>query len=230
MRTFTFGQLKQRSRERADMVNSQFISNSELESLVNESATELYDLLVTTLGADYYVEELAFPLVANQDTYPLPNDFYKMAGVDLISGSGKPLTVKPFMFQERNRYNNSLIYDASTDGVLRLRYRIVGNNIRFIPDVRANYSVSLWYHPACPVMTNDVDTFDGINGYEELVILLTAMKMLQKEESDTSALERRYQYLVERIQSSAANRDAGFPEKVQDTRRDFLDSEFSGDL
>lgn len=212
------------------MVNSQFISNSELESLVNESATELYDLLVTTLGADYYVTEVAFPLIAGQDTYPLPNDFYKMAGVDLVSGSGKPLTVKPFMFQERNRYNNSLIYDASTDGILQLRYRIIANTIKFIPDVTANYSVSLWYHPACPIMDSDSDVFDGVNGYEEMIILLTAMKMLEKEESDTSALQVRYQYLLKRIQDSAGNRDAGMPERVQDTRRDFFDSEFSGDL
>lgn len=230
MRTFTFGELKTRSRERADMVNSQFISNSELESLVNESMTELYDMLVTTLGADYYVKDVGFPLVAGQDTYSLPADFYKMAGVDLVSGNGKPLTVKPFQFQERNRFNNALIYDSSTDGVLRLRYRIIGNTIKFIPDVRANYSVTLWYHPVCEKLTSDTATFDGVNGYEEIVIVLTAMKMLQKEESDTTALERRYQYLIKRIQDSAANRDAGFPERVQDVRRDDYDSEFFGDL
>lgn len=230
MRTFTFGELKTRSRERADMVNSQFISNSELESLVNESMTELYDMLVTTLGADYYVTDVNFPLVAGQDTYSLPADFYKMAGVDLISGNGKPLTVKPFQFQERNRFNNALIYDASTDGILRMRYRIIGNTIKFIPNVRTNYSVTLWYHPACEKLSSDSATFDGVNGYEELVIILTAMKMLQKEESDTTALERRYQYLTQRIKDSAANRDAGFPERVSDVRRDDYDSEFFGDL
>lgn len=230
MRTSTFGELKLRSRERADMVNSQFISNSELETLVNESMTELYDLLVTTLGADYYVKDISFPLVAGQDTYALPFDFYKMAGVDLASGSGKPLTVRPFSFQERNRFNNSLIYDASTDGILRMRYRIIGDSIKFIPSIQAGYNVTLWYHPACEKLTSDLATFDGVNGYEEIVIVLTAMKMLQKEESDTSALERRYQYLTKRIQDSAANRDAGFPERVSDVRRDAYDMDSFGDL
>jgi len=230
MRTFTFAQLKQRSREKADMVNSQFVDNLELENLVNESLTDLYDILVTTLGADYYVKDESFPTISGQSEYLLPSDFYKMAGVDLGSGSGKPLTVKPFMFQERNRYNNALIYDASTDGVLRARYRIIGENIKFVPDVLPSGTITLWYHPACPILSSDTDTFDGINGYEEMVILLTAIKMLQKEESDTVALERRYEALKQRVVESAANRDSGFPEQVQDTRRDTWGDNYFGDL
>ena len=230
MRTLTFGELKTRSRERADMVNSQFISNTELEGLVNESMTELYDMLVTTLGADYYVTDTSFQLVSGQSVYSLPIDFYKMAGVDLASGSGKAVSLRPFQFQERNRFNNALIYDSSTNGFTNLRYRIIGNDIKFIPEVSSNQTVTLWYHPACEVLTNDLDTFNGVNGYEELVIVLTAIKMLSKEESDTSSLERRYQYLIKRIQDSAANRDAGSPERVQDVSRGGFDSDYCGDL
>jgi hypothetical protein len=224
MRSVTFAQLKQRTRERADMVNSQFVDDTELAAYINESVTDLHDLLITTYGPDYYLENYTFSLVNNQDTYPLPLDFYKLEGVDYKEGTDKYLTLKPFQFQERNRFNNSLIYDYSTDGMIRAKYRLIGNNIKFIPMPSGNAEIKIWYHPCATVFSADGDVFDGINGYEELVIVSAAIKMLAKEESDTSALTQRYLFLIEKIKDSAPNRDSGYPEKVADVRRNDLGS------
>jgi len=54
-------------------------------------------------------------------------------------------------------------------------------------------------------------TFDGINGYEELVILTAAIKCLVKQEADVSALMQQKAEYYARIDAAAANRSAGDP-------------------
>ena len=76
-------QLRVACRQRADMVNSTFITDAELNSYINASYFELYDLLVQKYGNDYYVQEYYFNLVGNQSRYDLPEDFFKLLGVDL---------------------------------------------------------------------------------------------------------------------------------------------------
>lgn len=215
MRKTTLGVLKQKSRQRADMENSQFISDSELVGLINDSITELYDILITTFE-DYYLKDEIISVVHGQDEYALPDDFYKLAGVDLRITDSEFLTLKPFQFTERNTYNNSVIYASSQDANVRSRYRLIGDVIKFIPAPSAGKDIKLWYHPSFVDLVDDADEFNGINGYEELVILDVAMKMLQKEESDTTALERRYARTWERVTSTAHNRDAGESMRVGD--------------
>lgn len=63
---------------------------------------------------------------------------------------------------------------------------------------------------------------DGINGWEEYIVVDCAAKALEKEESDPSAMFARKAALIQRIQSAAANRDAGEPARVVDvSRNDF---------
>ena len=46
MSTYTFADFKLGARERADMVNSSFISTTEENRIINESVRKLYDLLI----------------------------------------------------------------------------------------------------------------------------------------------------------------------------------------
>ena len=54
-------------------------------------------------------------------------------------------------------------------------------------------------------------TFDGISGYEDLVVLDAAIKCMVKEESDPSALMAQRTEWMDRINEAAANRNAGDP-------------------
>lgn len=58
------------------------------------------------------------------------------------------------------------------------------------------------------------NVLDGVNGWEEYVIIATAIRILQKEESDTSLLERRLGAMKARIEGEAMNRDFGMPAHV----------------
>ena len=53
--TMTLLNLRTAVRQRSDMVNDQFISDSELTSYINQSYFELYDILVQKYGDNYYV-------------------------------------------------------------------------------------------------------------------------------------------------------------------------------
>lgn len=56
-----------------------------------------------------------------------------------------------------------------------------------------------------------VTTFDGISGYEELVVLIAAIKCLVKQEADVSALMAEKDAFYARIDQAASNRSGGDP-------------------
>jgi hypothetical protein len=221
-------ELRETAKLHADMANSQFITNSEWDGYINQSAYELYDMLITTFD-DYAI---AAPLTVNTNgstsSYPLPNGtnynaappFYKLVGVDLFLNAYTNgwVTVQKFNFIDRNKYiypnSNSTIY-----GVANLSYRIMGNNIEFIPIPIGNQQFRVWYVPRMPSLIQDTDiTTIGVSGWLEYVIIRAAILALNKEESDTSLLASALVALKQRIEASAQNRDAGRPDTISDTR------------
>ena len=76
----------------------------------------------------------------------------------------------------------------------------------------------MWYIPRCPELVADDDEFNGISGWEEYVIVDVAIKMLQKEESDTSVLAAQKANLKKRIEQMSSDRDTGIAETITDVR------------
>lgn len=231
-------QLRTMSRQRADRVNSPFITDSELNVYINQSYFELYDMLVT-LYEDYYmaVPALLQTTGASVQQYPLPDGitpfveyltgnsfipkpFYKLLGVDcgLANNTNAWVSLHKFDFISRNRY----VFPNVTStylGVFNLRYRIVGNTIFFIPTPSAGQFMRLWYVPRLVQLLQDTDLCDGVSGWTEYIIIDAAIKILQKEEADVSVLAAQKMAMIDRIQSSAMNRDAGAPDTITDNRR-----------
>jgi len=234
----SLGQLILAAQQRADRVNSQFVTHSEWKVYVRQAMFELYDLLVTTYE-DYF---LATPLQFTADgvtfQYALPNGinsyyngitlqpgyiappFYKIMGVDLAlnNANNSYVTINKFNFIDRNRFvypnTSSTIY-----GVFNLQYRVLGNNIEFIPTPSAGQGIRIWYIPRMTELLADTDTTNfGISGWQEYVIVRAAKYALDKEESDTTKLTEEIAFLKQRIEETAANRDAGQPDRISDTR------------
>ena len=208
------------ARQRSDMVNSQFVTDAEFNGYVNASAYELLDLLEQKYGTNYqFGLPYQFGTDGQTDQYPLPPDFYKLMGVDLLLGSTPQysLTIQPFQFSERNRWawpNMQALY-----GLVNLRYRMVGNMLWLIPRAAAGQVIRLWYVPRMVPMVQDTDVlWQAISGWEEYVIVDAATKALVKEESDPSALMAQKSALVMRIEAAAEARDEGRPPVVSDTR------------
>lgn len=215
----TLVQLRTEARQRADMENSNFITDSELNSYINNSVSELHDILIQAYESDYFIKSSTFQTTDNQDTYALStviadNDFYKLRGVDAKLNNQEWFTLQPFQFNERNKRQNFGAWKYL--GISNVRYRLVGSNITFTPTPDSNIECRIWYIPVAATLTNDTDELEDLNNFSEYVIVDTAIKMLQKEESDTTVLERQKAALKRRIEEAANNRDAGTGDAISD--------------
>lgn len=223
----SLGEIRLRAQQRADRVNSSFVTLTEWNYYINQSYFELYDLLITVYEDYYIAPRLTFTTDGSSSLYALPNGsnyskapaFYKLYGVDLglSNNTNAFVTLKKFDFISRNRY----VYPQLTSsflGVFNMQYRVIGSNIDFIPVPSANQTIGLWYFPRLNVLLSDSDVMDGISGWSEYVIVDAAIKALRKEESDTSELQGEKQMLKQRIEESAMNRDAGQGDTISATR------------
>lgn len=173
------------------MENSGFVSDQELLDMISEAYAELYDLIVAAFQ-NYYITEGTLTLVAGTSSYALPADFYKMVSVDFQTGAGQYDTIFPYNELERN----STLSTSANIPAGTVRYR---------------------YIAAPTIFTDDEEEIDGVAGWESLLITDVAIMMLDKEESDTSALERRRMREERRIQQMAQNRDVTNPGRITDT-------------
>lgn len=237
----SLAQIRLSAQQRADRVNSQFVTQSEWRTYINQAMFELYDLLVTSLQDMYVATPISFVSNGNQYIYDLPNGsntftnaltnqtftprpFYKLLGVDLAlqTANNAFVTINKFNFSDRNRFvypnTASTIY-----GVFNLQYRLVGNSkIEFIPTPSASQVIRIWYVPRLIELLADTDTTDvGISGWLEYVIVRAAKYALDKEEADTSKLDAQILFLKQRIEDTAGNRDVNQPDSISDLRKNY---------
>ena len=211
----TLGELKTQARQRSDMENSEFVSDSELTSYVNASLAELHDLLIAAYNEDYVMELYSFAGDGSSLTYALPADFYKLRGVDVRRGpNANWATVKRFNFNRRNEQQNAYAWNLLN--LPYMEYRLVGSNIRFNRTPDAQLEFRIFYYPRATKLVQDTDSYDDVNQFAEYVVVDAAIKMMQKEESDVSVLLAQKAALGERIRGMAAGRDANEPASVTD--------------
>jgi len=318
-------------RQRANMEDSQFVTDDELNAYINLSHQELYGLLVQKYGADYFCSSTTFTTDGTNDNFALPSDFFKCLGVDVRLSSGRYVTLKEFAFADRNRFSGQQGNGAMLGVGPDLRYRIRGDRLWVTPLPASGQTLRMFYAPRLTTTTdettitlsgvqvghtitfsnygpvtivasgasggyqinigaNDVETaenigiwmvslltatsgdafnlrfpgrsligdvsypsgvdyltvtalsgytpvlsgsssftfsptdmnIDGVNGWEEYIVVDAAIKCLQKEESDCSVLLAQKAAIVARIESEASNRDAGMPSTVSDTSTENL--------
>lgn len=220
----TLAQVRLASQQRANLENSQVLTDSEWNFNINLSLKELYDLVLQKYGDDYYSTSVSFSTDGSTYLYPLPNGtlyssaspFYKFLGLDLFLSNTQDsaVTIRNFSFQDRNRY--AVPNFQSFYGITNLRYRLNGNNLWLTPIPASGQTLKLWYVPRLADLVSDTDTTDGIGGWTEYVIIDAAIKAVIKQELDPSSLTYQKEAMIRRIESVAENRDAGNPMRVTD--------------
>lgn len=288
MRLVSIDQLVTRARRAADMENSSFVTEEEAIDRVNTAIAELYDLLIAAYGADYTYLTVTDSFTINLAEYPLPADFYKLAGVDIETNRSSSEFIAARRANEEHR--NMVNRGAST----YLRYFLRGLDLVFTPQPKNTRQFRIRYHPVAPVLIKtevlaaaitpatdqialtdhglsknhpvrfttagtlpaglvanrtyfvivvDQDTiqvaaardgaavditdagtaphtilsmFDGINGWEEYAVLDAAIAWLDKEESDSRAVMKRFDKLTKRLTAMTENRDEGEPMMIRD--------------
>ena len=109
-----FQQLQDYARQRIGIVNSQAVTDLELQQMLNLSLGSLDSVLCTTYE-DYKLTKYFATLGGGggpntgspPNLIPLPPDFLKLRGVDYVA-PGMWVNVYGFGLQERNRYNNPI--------------------------------------------------------------------------------------------------------------------------
>lgn len=251
------GYLRYQSRLRADQLKSQFVTNDEVNIMINQSCMELFDVLVAKFGEDYF---LAPPLIITSSSlqaYALPNGTnylqvngipnpagtpapacYKVYGVDLNS-YGAALnnpqgwrSMSRFNWADRNKYN--FLLGAASNNVsgqyCQFQYREMGTDIYVLP-INSGQYFRLWYVPLNPQLLLDTDMLPfSYSGWHEYVVVDVAAKMLEKQEffDQANALMMRKAALLERIEVTAANRDVGQPNTATNSRSMLGDPNFGG--
>jgi hypothetical protein len=181
-------ELRLRSQQTADRVNSQFVTTSEWNAFIRLAMYELYDILITVYE-DLFASDYVFVNTnGTEQRYPVPDGannyfgdiypststdgapakaLYKLAGMDLGVNTSNDawVTLQRFDFIARNAY----VYPNSTStiyGVYNMRYRLMGNFINIIPTPSGNQQVRVWYSPKLPALLADVDlTTIGYSGW-----------------------------------------------------------------
>ena len=215
----TLSELRTLAKQYADMVNSNFVTDSEWNSYINLAYFELYDILVQKYGDDYFVASpYSFTTDGSTQLYTLPSDLYKFLGLDLQLGGTADsfVTIRPFMFGERNRYATPNF--QSFYGITNLRYRLAGGKLFLTPIPAANQTLRIWYIPRLTELSSDSSTVDGVSGWQEYIVLDAAEKALRKQELDVSVFLVQKQALIQRIEAAAEGRDAGNPQTITDSR------------
>lgn len=233
------GQIRMLAQQTADRVNSNFVTLTEWNTYINQSLFELYDILITQYGEEYFAAPPAQFSTSSSTVntrYPLPNGvltfqdingadfipepFYKLIGVDVgvNAGANGWITAKRFNFIDRNKFFYPTA-QAAIYGIGNLQYRLVGDKIELIPVPAGNTPVRLWYIPRMRMLLKDTDiTSTGVSGWWQYAVVDAAIKALNKEESDTTVLMKQKSDLYGRITIASMNRDAGQADTISDTR------------
>lgn len=231
----------------SDKLNSQYLTTDEWNFNINQSACELYDLLVDKYGEDYFFAPALVISLSGLQFYPLPDGsnylingvpspaIYKLNGVDAnVSGAtlGPNAGWTPLArsnWSDRDRYTTWPGQAGALNNIYQMSYRQMGNNLFLFP-CNMNMVIQIWYVPLLAQMLQDTDMLPfSISGWSEYVIVDAAMKAMRKEESleKWNTLAATKSGLIERIEVTAANRDVGQPNTVSNVRATMGDPGFS---
>lgn len=197
-RTITLAELRSDVRQRADVENDTHLSDAEINRYVSSSYSFLYGLLVRS--GEAYFENTQTITTTGVATYALPADFYRMLRVRYRVDSqswARVIEADP-----------NIIDRVTTNGVRATWYRLVNNSIEFYPTPPSLQTYQLRYIPAAERLTGDNQSINGVNGWEELIVLDAAIKCLRKSDKQEMAagLERDRLLMLKNIEDLAYER------------------------
>lgn len=220
-----------------------WLTQGEVEGLVLDSATRFYDIALDVLGASTFAKFAVTdfgPL--NPSPVFLADDFYRLVAVytckervvTVPSSVAPEANFQEFVPVERIERHDPKFVDALNASprddnlVYALGYSrnpASGFMVAFLsvyPPTRTDRFLAYQYVPTFD-RTKFVDEpsttpIDGIDGWEEWVVLDVAIAILTKEESDAAVLERERDRVEQRLRGKAGRRQSA-PVVPVDMRR-----------
>lgn len=212
----TLLELRTAVRRKIDRVNAATPSDAELTEWINESAAELWDLLVTTYEDQFttfgVTESIASPITATTGALfrvlvgsaPI----FKLRSIE-CSANGSWIEIPAVPKQEWWKYANTL------GTTVPAGYTLVGTQIHILPETTGAQSYRVFYIPTYTALSADTDSlFDVPNRWDEYVVVDACIKARAKFQEDASLEMARKAELRLRITRAASNRTPGMSKKV----------------
>lgn len=215
-------ELRNAVKDRADMENSNLLTNAQIDSRINGAIKTVHGLLCQYRGDEYFEKDYSFATTTNVQEYALPADFLRISqgGVWWVTGQGQNLPIRKYpanesMMQLAGQGWYYQPYLTTTPVGYRVRYggSTGVTKIRFVPTPNTAQSVMVKYLPRPILLVADADQWDGYGGMEEAVIWRATADCKAKQESDASyelgMYQREIQNLIETV-----DRDNNEPPQV----------------
>lgn len=186
-REYNLAEIRRRAKVLSDMVNDEFVADADWNDFINANLCEVYDLLCAAGAPQYYNSTTSITTVNGTLSYALPQDFRSATCVYGVLSTDRRVPVQQLEDYEL------VSYRTPTSSQVML----------------------LEYVKSPPVLEDDADTFDGVSGWEELIVSMSARDALIKEESDVSAVQQKINELRGRITSKSRTRGTG-SRKIRD--------------
>lgn len=221
----TMAELITQVRQRAELENSAFVTDQELEDYLNDSIAELHSELLARWGDEYFAveEQIAVPGGAVDEdgsavvlSPPLDDPPLKVLGVAVFLEDEQQIRpLQTFSFGDTVQRLDPGDWKSSPP-----RYKLKGNELLCFdrpPQVEMQVIVRV-VEQAHRYDKDTPDEIDELYAWREFVIVDTLIKVFQKEESDTAALDARKQQLLARMLANAPPRDQAGPKLIRDDR------------
>jgi hypothetical protein len=185
------------------MENSDFVSDSELTTHVNNSGCELHECLVT---ADIYSVATQTLTITGAESYSLDAAFFRVLQVVRVDGD----TLIPLRQIDVRQRTNFLTNEQPDAGA----WLLMGSSIYLYPKPSSG-TYKVLYIPQWTALSSGSDSVTIPNGWDEYIVVDCAIKCLAKEESGTDHLQAERDRLLERIYAAAHHRQWADPAQVQ---------------
>jgi hypothetical protein len=212
-------------RQRANMEQSQFVTDAEITGMVNESLANLDAILIAQFN-DYKITSTILTASSSDGSLTLPDDFLKLRGVDAQINASDPdgyVELREYSFQHRNRKPYVAAPMGGSFGPFSVNYRLQGMKVIIAPVALATqWPYRVWYTPkytALAANTDTLQTYMDTQYWHQYAVYDCAAGILSKQDLDPSAMIAKREEAKGIITHlSAPNRNAGEPKAVIDTR------------
>jgi len=211
-RTRTLTQLISDVRVEGDYNRSTVFTDAILTRWINQAIAKVYNLLAAQ-DPDLYATEGSLSTVAAQDYVALPSDFYKLLRLDIETSSGTYSRLFKYALVEENNYQD-IISSATTES--RYRYHVQASKLKLKPTPTVVDTLRIVYVPSVTDLVSGLDTFDGINGYEDLVVQYVLLRCDLREEKPIGERAQVIQQYESAILSAEDARDEAEPHLLPD--------------
>jgi hypothetical protein len=229
-------ELEQRVRERADMVESQFVTSAEIFRFLEAAWQEFYGIMVAA-GEDLFIRKATILASAvdalgteDHDTIVTENGDVIIIGpaADIAHYVDLPPQFKALRLirhTDGERLRKVTLHDLESFSTATGRprfYRLAMDPINtylrmeLLPHPDVSYSLDLYYVPAISLREFLLTSYVSIpvRGWDEYLVLTAAAKAKDKEESDAMLLLKEREVLLERIRADLVPVDKSEPDVV----------------